>query len=338
MQACIEKRNKNKVGLSNNQVYCTFDGKTDVSLPMLVRNLLARQQMTWPQLKVGYAALLELRIRHLEVGERTISLQCNPRRIVSTGADINPVAIQARACFLCSSNLPPMQQGVLCHRQWMVLCNPFPIFPQHFTVAHVQHRPQSVNDAWPSLLQLTRDFQPDFALLYNGPQCGASAPDHLHFQAVPKKAIPALNGGREKMKQVWQRGGLALLRTTSDPLAAFLLEGSAYEELIACLASLTNAMQSILPSAGEPLLNLFCHYEEGRWHIMVFPRRQHRPKAYYQSGQEQILLSPGAVDMGGLLVLPREADYNRLDSKILFDIFKEISISEDLLAKIVAVL
>lgn len=338
MQTCIEKRNKDNVGLSKNQVYCTFDGNTEASLPMLARNLLARQQATWPQLQAGYAALMELRIRRLEVGERSILLQCNPQRIVSTGADINPVAIQNRACFLCPSNLPFMQQAVVCHRQWLVLCNPFPIFPQHFTVAHVQHLPQSLNDAWPSLLQLTRDFQPDFALLYNGPQCGASAPDHLHFQAVPEKAIPALDGCREKMKPLWQRAGLALLRTTKDPLAAFLLEGASYEELIACLVRLTRAMQRVLPGVGEPLLNLFSHYEEGRWRIMVFPRRRHRPAAYYKAGEEQILLSPGAVDMGGLLVLPREADYNRLDSKTLLNIFQEISVSEELLLKIAAAL
>lgn len=322
--------------LSKALVYSIFDGSGPVSLPELARNLLARQQAAWPQLHAGYAALEALRVRQVQVAERVILLQCNPQRIKSTGAEIDPAAINARPCFLCPPNLPPAQQAIRYYHHFLVLCNPFPIFSPHFTIAHIQHLPQSLSGVWPSLLQLTRDFHPDFALLYNGPQCGASAPDHLHFQAVPKKAIPALNRGREEMKQVWQSNGLVLSRTTTDPLAALLLEGAPEQELIAFLTRLTNAMMSVLPGLGEPLLNLFSLYEGGCWRILIFPRRKHRPAAYYNSGQEQILLSPGAVDMGGLLVIPREEDFNRLDGTTLRNIFQEISVSEELLTKIAA--
>lgn len=322
--------------LSPDLVYCTLDDEDQMFLPGQARRLLANQLLVWPQLKAGYAALEGLRVRQVQVEGRVIILQCNPPRIKSTGADLAPAAIEARACFLCPPNLPPMQQAIRCYRNFLVLCNPFPIFSPHFTIAHIHHLPQALSGAWPSLLHFARDFHPDFALLYNGPQCGASAPDHLHFQAVPRAAIPALNRRREGMKAVWQEGGLELWRTTTDPLAAFLLEGAAEQALVACLARLIKAMKSVLPGHGEPLLNLFSLYEEGRWRIMLFPRRQHRPAAYYKSGQEQLLLSPGAVDMGGLLVVPREADFDRLDSMALRQIFQEISLPEELSAKIEA--
>lgn len=326
------------MALSEDLVYCTFDGKGQALLTELARNLLSRQQLAWPQLQTAYVALAGLRVRRVQVADRVILLQYNPPRIKSTGAAIDPAAIKARPCFLCPPNLPPVQQAIHYYHHWLVLCNPFPIFSPHFTIAHVQHLPQSLSGVWPSLLQLARDFSPDFALLYNGPQCGASAPDHLHFQAVPPKAIPALNSGREGMKLVWQGESLALLRTTTDPLAAFLLEGAREQELVAFLARLIKAIKSILSGDGEPRLNLFVLYEEGRWRIMIFPRRRHRPAAYYKAGEEQILLSPGAVDMGGLLVIPREEDFNRLDSTILRKIFQEISVSEELLNKIAAAL
>ncbi len=323
---------------SKDRIIVDFDGDSRISLAELSLSLLARQQSSWPQLRAGYTGLEALRQRQVATEGFVALLQCNPPRIISTGAAIDPAAIKARPCFLCLPNLPPVQQAICCYRRFLVLCNPFPIFPRHFTIAHIRHRPQALHGALPFLLRLARDFQPDFALLYNGPRSGASAPDHLHFQAVPKAAIPVLNKGREGMEKVRQGERLLIFRTTRDVRAALIVEGDAPETVSALIAKIIDVLKHVLASHGEPLLNLFCHYEDGRWRVVIFPRRKHRPDAYYKTGREQVLLSPGAVDMGGLTVVPRQEDFERLDPLLLRNIFQEVSIPEELLARIGAAL
>lgn len=327
------------------RIYATFDGRSKTTLPALAQALLTRQQVDWPQLRTGYAALDMRQERWLEAGNLAVLLQCNPQRIVSTKADIDPVAIQKRPCFLCHANLPAGQQAIVYRRHLLVLCNPFPIVSRHFTIAHREHRPQLLHGVLPSFLKLARDFQPDYAVLYNGPQSGASAPDHLHFQALPRASIPVLSEGGEHITPVLEKNGVSLWKKIDGARTAWLVEGADAKAIVALLTALIRAMQRILspgpltrPQQSEPLLNLFCLYAEGRWRVMIFPRRQHRPAAYYKSGAEQIMVSPGAVDMGGVLVLPREGDYNRLDAALLMNIFQEISLGEAIMDEIGAAL
>ena len=212
---------------------------------------------------------------------------------------------------------------------------------RHFTIAHHEHRPQSLHEMLPTFLQLARDFHPAYALLYNGPQCGASAPDHLHFQALPKASIPVLNEGEKHITKLQEKNGVSLLKKIDGPRTALLVEGADAEAIAAFIRLLIQAMQRVQPAPLqqiEPMLNLFCLYGEREWRVIIFPRQKHRPAAYYKSGVEQIMVSPGAVEMGGILVLPREGDYDRLDAALLLNIFQEISLGEELVDKIVAAL
>lgn len=327
--------------LDGYRIYTTFDGSSKASLPELSLALLARQQLIWPQLRAGYAALDARLERRLSAGDLAIMLQCNPQRIVSTQADIAPGAVKARPCFLCSANLPARQQAILYYGQFLVLCNPFPIVSRHLTIAHREHRPQSLHGILPTFLQLARDFQPDYALLYNGPQSGASAPDHLHFQALPKASIPVLNEGKKHITKLWEKNGVSFCKKIDGARTALLVEGADAKAVAAFIRILIQAMQRVQPAPLqqiEPMLNLLCLYEEGGWRVTIFPRQKHRPAAYYKSGAEQIIVSPGAVDMGGLLILPREGDYHRLDAALLMNIFQEISIGEEFVDTIVAAL
>lgn len=348
---------------NGNRIYATFDGRSKTALPALAQALLARQQIVWPQLAAGYAALNMRQERRLEAGDLAVVLQCNPQRIISTKADIDPAAIKARPCFLCRANLPANQEAILYRREFLVLCNPFPIVSRHFTVSHREHRPQSLHGALPSFLKLARDFHPDYAVLYNGPQSGASAPDHLHFQALPKASIPVLNEGGEHITKVREKNGVSLFKKIDGARTALLVEGADAKEIVNFIRRLIRvfirAMQRVQPSSTEPpepprpikslqpsdplqpfepMLNLFCLYAEGTWRVILFPRRQHRPAAYYKSGTEQIMVSPGAVDMGGVLVMPREEDYNRLNAALLMNIFQEISMGEAIIDEVVAAL
>lgn len=330
-----------------------FDGRSRMALPTLTEDLLARQRSIWPQLADGYAALAMRRERRLAAGDLSVLLQCNPQRIVSTGASIDPAAIKARPCFLCPANLPAGQQAILYRRRFLILCNPFPIVSRHYTVAHREHLPQALHGVIPALLLLARDFHPDYALLYNGPQSGASAPDHLHFQALPQASIPVLHVVGPHITKVCEKNGVALYKQIDGARTAWRVEGENAKDIAALMRLLLRAMQRLqapppeswaacpdIPAlqTTEPMLNLFCLYAAGRWRVMIFPRRQHRPSVYYKSGEEQIMVSPGAVDMGGVLVLPREVDYNRLDAALLMNIFQEISLGEAIMDEIAAAL
>lgn len=334
--------------LENQRIYGEYGDCRSASLPELSLALLARQKLNWPLLQAAYASLEATRERRVEVGDLAVWLQHNPQRIISSGANIDPIAIKARPCFLCMQNLPVVQEAIVYHNQFLILCNPFPILKAHFTIVHLEHLPQLLSRALPSFLQLAHDFQPHFALLYNGPQCGASAPDHLHFQALPQVGIPVLRDGAGRKKKVWEGEGIILFKTTQTIRPTLIVEGNDLHRLADYLDRIIRSMQRSFAGSqapqkpkepqelNEPMMNLFCHYVGDKWRIIIFPRRQHRPEAYFKTGDERILVSPGAVDMGGLLVLPREEDFDHLDAAMLLNIFREVSLSDELVDRITA--
>ncbi len=217
-----------------------------------------------------------------------------------------------------------------------MLCNPFPIFTAHFTVACVEHLPQALQGVWPSLLQLAGDFSPAFAVLYNGPLCGASAPDHLHFQAVPQAAIPLLKLGMRDRLKLREQGSVAVWKVKGGLGPALMVESGNDQVLVSFVERILKAAERTLSRPGEPLINLFCLYREQKWQIVIFFRRQHRPAAYYRTGDAQVLVSPGAVDMGGLLILPRKKDFYGLRVPLIREIISEVSLPEALLDEIAA--
>ncbi len=314
-----------------NRIVAAFP-RNDASLPDLADALLAGQKAAWPLLGAGYAALQEVRERVISEGDVRITLQHNPKRINSTGANMDPGAINRRPCFLCAPNLPAEQRAIRYRRRYLILCNPYPIVPRHFTIAFREHRPQSLRGALPSFLRLAKDFHPDFAVLYNGPSCGASAPDHLHFQALPKAAIPALHEGTYgKQMLAAGRDGALYQRSGRQP-PALIIEGSDETRLTALVRRVMKALGKALSvtgePTGEPMVNLFCVYQGGAWLVIIFPRRAHRPAVYHETGAKRIVVSPGAVDMGGLVILPRTEDFSRLDAPLLRGIFRDVSLSE----------
>ncbi|HLF19655.1 MAG TPA: DUF4922 domain-containing protein [Bacteroidota bacterium] len=159
-------------------------------LPDLAIQLLDEQKKSWRQLAAGYSSLGSAQLREVRCAGFSVQLQWNSARIVSTGAKVDEKSIRERKCFLCVENLPENQQGILYQEKYLVLCNPAPIFTGHFTISHIQHIPQAIESSAGDFLDLARDLSPKFSVFYNGPKCGASAPDHLHFQASPRNAIP----------------------------------------------------------------------------------------------------------------------------------------------------
>jgi hypothetical protein len=324
---------------NSREIFASFDGSGEVSLPELSLSLLEEQKTSWKDLREGYEGLLSLKERQCEEGDFSVILQYNPQRIKSSGADTDPAAIKLRPCFLCGQNRPPEQEAILYRRKFLVLCNPAPIFHHHFTIAHIEHRPQLLKESLPFFLQLAKDFHPFFALLYNGSRCGASAPDHLHFQAFPRASVPILSkGDRQRKMSLKETNGVTIFKTVGEVVSSLIVESRDNEALIDMVTSILGSMQRILSTNEEPMINLMCLYHKGKWRIIFFPRTKHRPDVYFRLGSDRILISPGAVDMGGLLIITREEDFSRLNATSVRNILLEVSLSDDKVEEIVKML
>lgn len=300
--------------------------------------LLHQQQQTWPQLIEGYAAFAEVKQKHIECAGFSVTLQWNPKRIVSTAANIDPKAIKERKCFLSIENLPPEQRGILYRNEFLVLCNPAPIVDKHFTISHIDHVPQAVESYLSTLLLLAQDFSPSFTLLYNGPRCGASAPDHMHFQASPTGVIPVERDCIGRKRRLLERvvEGVDILTLKEFGRETILLESRERGALEEVFRRLMNRMRAEEQTQDEPMINLLCSYADGAWRIIVFPRAKHRPDVYFKKGDEQVLLSPASIDMGGLPVTPVERDFLRVDAPMIESIFGEVSLGRQAVERIIA--
>lgn len=292
-----------------------------------VSNLIERQLRDWDTVKKNYGDLVRVKLRSLRVGLSSIVLQFNPERLRSSAAKVDAATLKARACFLCSEHQPREQEAVIWQERYKIQVNPYPIFPLHLTVASLEHTPQRMAGRVGDLLQLAHDL-PGFVLFYNGPKCGASAPDHMHFQAGNQGFMPfvqEVGNSRLAYIDVDDDGFLAL----SHDLArrAFLIKSRTVERA----TSLFNMLQQAMPLRGdddEPMQNVLCWWNRGAYGIIVFPRRKHRP-ACYGSGENQFLISPASVDMGGMWAVPVEKDFLALTAQDVQHMYDELCMTQE---------
>jgi diadenosine tetraphosphate (Ap4A) HIT family hydrolase len=327
--------------INRERIFASFDGsRDDPALSGLCLDLLAQQKISWPLLRDAYAAQDSAQIREISANGFSVKLQFNPRRIISSAAAVDPASISGRPCFLCVENLPEAQKGILYRQTYLILCNPAPIFPQHYVVSNRLHIPQAIEKNMTSFLLLAKDFGPGLTVFYNGPRCGASAPDHLHFHVVPSDMMPIEKEIREDRNKnlIRQVEGVSILTSMSLSRPIIIVEGKELRSVETALRMAVTAMQEALPAPDEPMMNLLCAYDGTQWRVLIIPRRKHRPEAYYREGDERILISPGMVDMGGLIITPVEKDFNAIDAEQIGNIFKEVSMDDDTFAKIMATL
>ena len=312
------------------RLYAVFPEEGKPSLDDLAAGLLERQKKTWPGLAGGYAALEAARVREIRGDGWIVKVQFNPRRIVSSGARLDPESIRERPCFLCLSHLPQEQQAILYRDKFLVICNPAPIFPGHLTIAHRRHLPQSLPENLEIFLRLAADFGPRMIVFYNGPRCGASAPDHLHFQAAPAGLLPVEAEVLEPRNRasVRQCKGVSLWRTRGLGRGILVIEGKSAARVSSAFGKVIVALRRLNPSDDEPMLNLFCTHTGESWRLILFPRLTLRPAAYYREGEERLLVSPGAADMGGMLITPMEKDFLALDQELILGIFREVALDD----------
>ena len=286
-----------------------------------VNELLCKQFATWSLVFANYQALETVKSKSYSFEDFTLKVQFNPFRKNTPNSP----------CPLCANNLSVKQERVPFGRDYIVLCNPYPIFPSHFTIPARIHSPQRILSRFGDLLELSRKLD-KFTLFYNGPFCGTSAPDHAHFQVGTKGIMPFDN---EIDSLVKHKGELIL----SEPTASLYgLYGVARNSLIIKARTITAARklfgliyQSLSEKEGEPepRMNILCQYTDGTWTVSIFPRSEQCPGLYDNADSNQRLLKPGAVQMGGLFITSSEEDYDKATPSIILDIYRQICLPDD---------
>jgi hypothetical protein len=327
--------------LTSQRVFVIHPNKEPrISLPDRLQQLLRDQKRSWRELAEGYDTLAKTRTRIIECDGSSVILQFNPGRIKSTSAQIDAESIQSRKCFLCIENLPDEQRGILYQDNFLILCNPAPIFDRHFTIAHTNHLRQSL-EAFPEIfLDLALELSPSFTVFYNGPKCGASAPDHMHFQACPANVLPIETLVSDETKRVLRvnEDSVSVWTLSSCGREIILIESGDKNRLVSAISRLLEAMRKTFAVTDEPMVNVLCSYASGTWRLIVFPRSKHRPKVYDLTAKDQVLISPAAVDLGGLIVTPLEKDFVSVDAKLVEEIFTEVSLDGQTLERILRAL
>jgi hypothetical protein len=274
-----------------------------------VDRLLASQAERWPALARGLRGLHESQTRVECVFDRDVFVRHIPHRIKSTTAAVDAVSIARRECFLCPANLDSEEEGLPFGSEFMVYCNPFPILERHLTIVHVEHRPQRIAGQFGALLNLAQAL-PDSFIIYNGPQCGASAPDHLHFQACSRAIFPIERD----------------LRGDYIP-RVFVLRSDDRANLVSRLERLLETLTNVTAASSEPLINIAAFFSENSWTVLVFPRSRHRPSVYET---KELTVSPATIDLCGVFVVPVAGDYEKIRGVDIERIFAEVTLQADL--------
>ena len=295
------------------------------------KRLLEQQKKTWPILKSGYNSLNSIKIKRIKFDGFNFDVQFNPGRYNSTSAKVDDKSINVRDCFLCMENLPKEQEGIII-RDYNLLANPFPIFPEHFTIANIKHKNQQIKNNFGDLLFFSKILSHYYTVFYNGPRCGASAPDHMHFQAGSKHIMPIEDSYEEiKIKygeQLKDKNNCGIYFINDGLRKIFAIEGKNEKDITTICNSFYNKYSS-QSELIEPMLNILCLYDEEKgWRVLIMLRAKHRPEEFYKEGADKILFSPAACDYGGLCITPFEKDFNRLNKSLLNKIFNETSISD----------
>jgi hypothetical protein len=279
------------------------------SLVSDVDRLISSQAVEWSALARGLEGLRESRMRPERVFGREVLVRHIPHRIKSTTAAVDAVSVAQRKCFLCPANLDPEEKGIPFDSEFTLYCNPFPILERHLTIVHADHRPQRITGQFGAFLKFAQAL-PDSFIIYNGPQCGASAPDHLHFQSCSREVFPiehdVLDGYIPRV---------------------FAFSGRDIDALVTRLELLMAVLSRATPAASEPMVNISAWFSANSWTVLVFPRGKHRPRVYET---KEFTVSPGTIDLCGVFVVSVLRDYEKIRGADIEQILEEVTVPDEL--------
>ena len=311
-----------------------LQGKADIMEDSSISRFFNRQLEKWDDARHRFRDLKHVETKKLS---EEVRLQFNPARIVSTGAKIDKKTLGERPCFLCDKNRPKEQMSQQIDERFHLLVNPFPILPVHFTIPARKHQPQAIYKNYGEMHRFL-SLHSELMVFYNGPKCGASAPDHLHFQAGTSGILP--------LQANWQRLSrnltdiislndeekIAVMRDFIVPAFVIISKSEESDE------TLFHRLYKSMPMRGdetEPMMNIIAWRKGDEYISVVIPREKHRPEAYFAEGDAQVMVSPGALDMSGLIITPREEDFHKLTEESATTILQECGISTEKMNSIV---
>jgi hypothetical protein len=280
-----------------------------------VERLFEQQIAEWPLLSQGIEGLSRARTRSIRISWYDVFVRHIPHRLGSSTARVDKASIEKRPCFLCHGNRPGEQRGIELDDEFSAYCNPFPILDRHLTIIHRDHRPQLIGDHLRSMLSFSEAL-PGYFILYNGPECGASAPDHLHFQACSRTFFPVESDTEALPGPTIEDYGRRVL----------LFRDNAADRLAARVSASLAALRQVTARSPEPMLNIAAFREKDLWTVFVFPRGKHRPTVY-DSGE--LTVSPGTIDLCGIIVVPVEKDFTKINAGDIQTIFEEVTLPQN---------
>ena len=285
------------------------------------------QLAEWPLAAANFKALENVEVKEIDMPGMPMKVQFNPARIVSSGAKVDAASLKARKCFLCDANRPSEQRGIAWGGRYTILVNPFPIFPRHLTIPDNSHTLQLIKGRIADMARLVSELS-GYTVFYNGPKCGASAPDHMHFQAGNSDFLTIGDAVENaELQTIAEADGAILSLAAGLPLNVFVIDSTSAESAEIIFDRLYEALP-VGEGDTEPMMNVLCYATAAGVRTLVVPRKKHRPSFYGTEGSECMLLSPASVDMGGVFITPRREDFERLDSDIIRRVFDELCLSK----------
>lgn len=285
-----------------------------------------RQLSQWDEVRMRYESLKHVKTKRLG----WLTLQHNPARIISTAAKLDSVSLARRLCPLCEENRPKRQMKRRINDDFCMLVNPFPILPKHFTIVASHHEPQAVLAHYEVIPELLRLYK-DLVVFYNGPKSGASVPDHLHLQAGESGQLPLQHEWhrlQSKLKPLVVLEDKSTLSVLTDEIVPMFVVRSVSGRSSQVLFRRVYKQLPLHHDEAEPRLNIVAWRDGETYVSVIIPRGKHRPACYYDEGEAQLLVSPGALDMAGLVIVPREKDFNKLSEKQAVALLKACGVSE----------
>lgn len=310
-------------------------GKADIMEDSSISRFFNRQLEVWADARHRFRDLKHVETRQLS---DQLKLQWNPARIVSTGAKIDKKTLGERPCFLCDKNRPKEQMSKQIDEKFHLLVNPFPILPVHFTIPARKHQPQLIYKNYGEMHRFI-SLHSELMVFYNGPKCGASAPDHLHFQAGTNGILPLQTNWQRLSRNLTDvislndEEKIAVVRDFLVPAFVIISKSAESDE------ALFHRLYKAMPQRGdetEPMMNIISWRKGEEFISVVIPREKHRPEAYFAEGCAQFVVSPGALDMSGLIITPREEDFRKLTEEKALSLLQECGVSEDKMNVIIA--
>jgi ATP adenylyltransferase/5',5'''-P-1,P-4-tetraphosphate phosphorylase II len=296
------------------------------SLSEIAQALIRQQQASWLMLREASAAFNQVEYRYFDIKGSRVIAQNNPKRIVSTAAKVDTATISQRPCFLCPDNLPPEEKGIAFGQDYVMLCNPFPVLKNHLVLSHRLHTPQTIIGRFQALTDFTQRLGNEWFTLYNGPKCGASAPDHLHFQACDRSMIPLFAELDSFARQTLiAEPELRVFSLKNYRLHLVVARSRSQQKLRQWFERYVESQPKELKSDAEPMLNLVATADGEEITVVVFPRAKHRPACYFAEGEAKLTISPAGIDLAGVLVIPERSHFEKVTADDIENIYAEIT-------------